>query len=537
MTEATVEPVKRKWGQKVASIFKRVLLLVVLFYVSCVVIYAFDAPRVSVDYVERVQRKIDAVPVTERGWVIYREALRPGYLEEISSGRPKKRSGEDPNGYQEIIVGDPEWPQVEAWCKAHQPLLEAIRRGAQKPIFGLGIQEFEELGLEDQKALAWSAELVGAPVKMPVTVVDGLAHHMVHNRYPCYGSAVKRFYRLLASDILAAGVSGDSVRVVADYRAALGLARQYHGTGWGDDQIHALLRMAEVNRELTDVFYARPEIFSDADLAALAGLVGDGQYRLRPDFSSSADAANDFLQRVYTEPTVGPGRVTNQGMRVLRKKYGLYEPHKDPTDGQMWGGMLPVMPVIAWWTPSRRHQERLVESFVKASEADEAEPLWVLLGKTTRAEALNAATPWGSDPVAGYMLHDFCLVWLRDSDSVLMHKRHDAMMDALAAGIAMERYKRAQGTYPASTAELAPGFLASAPVDPSTGLGLLMKVREGRAILYGRGVDGRDDGASPASYGLNYGKIARNEGEDWILFPGPQEGLVGLLKGDGGGRQ
>lgn len=99
-----------------------------------------------------------------------------------------------------------------------------------------------------------------------------------------------------------------------------------------------------------------------------------------------------------------------------------------------------------------------------------------------------------------------------------------ANAEALRVVLALEAYKRDRGRYPILLGELAPGYLTELPVDPSTGKALLLRYEAGMPVVYGRGLDGHDDGGvlEPLPVGRRKASTMPpkyGEEKDWILFP------------------
>ena len=72
--------------------------------------------------------------------------------------------------------------------------------------------------------------------------------------------------------------------------------------------------------------------------------------------------------------------------------------------------------------------------------------------------------------------------------------RGNAMNDAAATAIAVERYRRKHGRIPNQLGQLAPDFLPQVPIDPFDGKPMRYVVRDGEYLLYVVGSDGVDNG-------------------------------------------
>ncbi|CAN5487015.1 hypothetical protein BH10PLA2_BH10PLA2_32460 [soil metagenome] len=74
------------------------------------------------------------------------------------------------------------------------------------------------------------------------------------------------------------------------------------------------------------------------------------------------------------------------------------------------------------------------------------------------------------------------------------HIRNLAVLRTAIVGVAAERYRLANGRWPAKLVDLTPRFLNSLPVDPFDGLPLKVKREEGAFIVYALGADRTDNG-------------------------------------------
>ena len=102
-------------------------------------------------------------------------------------------------------------------------------------------------------------------------------------------------------------------------------------------------------------------------------------------------------------------------------------------------------------------------------------------------------------------------------------KRVVALRDALLVAIALESYQRAHGAYPDDLSALVPRYVPEPAVDHSTGKPLLYKVVDGQPLLYGRGLDGDDDGGVPGPRQVADGHwLHVPKANDWVLYPRPR---------------
>jgi hypothetical protein len=75
-------------------------------------------------------------------------------------------------------------------------------------------------------------------------------------------------------------------------------------------------------------------------------------------------------------------------------------------------------------------------------------------------------------------------------------RRRDAYLRCMAATLAAERYRRAQGDWPASLEQLAPLWIAAVPADPYDGKPLRYRRLEDGVVVYSVGRDREDNGGT-----------------------------------------
>lgn len=109
------------------------------------------------------------------------------------------------------------------------------------------------------------------------------------------------------------------------------------------------------------------------------------------------------------------------------------------------------------------------------------------------------------------------LVFYLTSGPVYMGQRIAAIQNAVDmanVGCALERYRLAHGTYPASLISLAPDLIPIIPPDVVNGAPLKYRcLDDGRFMLYSVGWNGVDDGGIPGTN--QYGRFSQKDG-DWV---------------------
>ena len=136
----------------------------------------------------------------------------------------------------------------------------------------------------------------------------------------------------------------------------------------------------------------------------------------------------------------------------------------------------------------------------------------------------NAATPSSPqlDPSAlNRTLRYFSCVSDTDFELERMETRYvtrQILLDEIRLVCALERYRLAQGAYPATLADLVPQFIADLPRDPYARAPYhYQRRKDGTFLLYGVGVNRQDDGGQ-----INPNASEREQLDDiWLYAPMP----------------
>src|SRR2546423_5234533 len=230
-------------------------------------------PTPTVNYLEELNRPKLAVPMQDRGWLIYREAIlglgnrnysKDGtdLLAEIFDARP----------------GSEHWEKVGPWLKQHAQVVELTRQGAGKPALGFILGRSGSIN--DQQVYPGYNRNAQWNSMDDAMLVSVLLPHL---------SDLKNLANVLAADARYGREQGDSERVMSDVEALLKLGEQVHG----DDQfvvvdlvaigiLHLALEQVEASllddkcklsddelRKLAQML-SRPKVA--ADLVSFAGL-------------------------------------------------------------------------------------------------------------------------------------------------------------------------------------------------------------------------------------------------------------------------
>jgi hypothetical protein len=487
-------------------------------WVGLVVWFAMEKPVVSVDYAARLNARVDQARVEDVAWPLYKQAWAKDEMFGEGGLRQEFMSGLHMSGTAPVRKTDPSEPgspSAHAFVAERKEVIAILRAAGQKELLGLRVNERLELE-------TWRTDpgLMGPSLAQRVfTKLDQQENRMR------FVKRVRQSVRLLAADMLDAAAAGDGARAAADYQAMVGMALHTHES----DKMMGMVGQAHYSiavMYLSQVLARYPALLSRAELTAMAQATAQGRAACKLDYTTEKTLRLDFIQHVYSDDGQGDGNFTFAGYRWWKADWAHLIASRHGVDD---GLTLALLPAVVSLQYSRKNAVDYVNAYFEELARRNEMPLWECVSpaleegagesfqeKFARERGLdtwrNSAFIWGPLP----MEKEY------NPTSQLLEARADALLAALA----LETYRRDHGAYPDSLAKLPPGYLKTEPVDHSTGLPLLMRTENGRPILYGRGLDGMDNGG--------FSKILKKEGkpvelpalssvshgEDWILFVG-----------------
>lgn len=471
-------------------------------------------PVVSVDYAERMLEGANNAKPEEKAWPIYRKA----WLDYDSWHNHSSKILEVPTagGYRRIRPGDAGWQAAKAFLDKHRVVVEAVHLGADRRYTGMPAGFFYDLSEEDALAYAGpdgAKGIVGR--KRPDEASRVNSEYVIGFMLPPLGM-MRQMGTLVALDALAASERNDSPRIAQDIHAILGIARQTRGSGTLIEQMVTASLIHMANETLSDVLNERPASIADSDLVALAHDLAAARSTCACDLTVEKWMMLDTIQRCYSDGGAGGGVLTVDGLRFI-DSLGV-----GTSDGT--NPFLPVprtmatfgLPLLTITTAGRKELTERVEALAAIADEDTRRPLWVLLHGGSAADKALKALYSSSSESRRYPL--IRLLMPATGAAAKTMKIAEARLDATAVATALEAYHRRERRYPDSLARLAPRYLPAPPLDHSTGEPLLMKIVDGKPLLYGRGLNKTDDG------GLRTATPGKREGEipeqgDWVLYP------------------
>jgi hypothetical protein len=486
----------RSWLWHARRFVQRVIGVLILCYIGVGIYYFSGKPSPSVDYIAKLNAPILATPESEWAWPLYREAL--------AALRP---------GLMPIAMGpeDPDWDKTVAWLDAHWAELALAREAAHKPVFGsLHSQSF---AAEDAKlfAIEHQPERDGLTARALVAVMLPQLNQM------------RDVADAFAADAARAIELGQGDRAYADIAALLSMSDQLRKRDFLVTDLVSLGIRSLAQKALARALEKSPSLLSDQQLRAFAR--ADVRLQTAGDLISYQGERYmfyDLVQRTYTDDGQGDGRITATAMHFMRRATDRQRELADSghASSDEWLRepiALATAPTVLMLSPSRKDLVEKYDELMDSAENRLSKNLRDLPPGDTDA-SLTGFKRSALDSLR-YVTRSASL-----GRSQVQAERAIGQGEGLRVAIALELYRRERGAYPTSLDVLVPQYLPAVPADRITGEPLCYRLRDGKPLIYSRGVDRDDDGGvAPTVDGEPRPQAASVGGQnvdgDWILFP------------------
>jgi hypothetical protein len=343
---------------------------------------------------------------------------------------------------------------------------------------------------------------------------------LIELRLPNLG-AMQALANWLLVDAMDAADSGRGNDALVDVRAVITMADQAGEHGVIISQLVSMAIFQRVCAVVRLVMDRWPGLWGDEELSAVTGAISAYQGGvISCDISMERDSFCDSVQRLYTDDGHGDGVPCAKGFAEFLER-------ENEMGKYMLGGVDPRSlraPLAAQKLASRRELLEKYTEIMDAAEQDASLPLWersFSFGATVQS---LAATDGGRFSVITSLLPAADRFYANAELAVQWR-------DVTLAVVALERFRRRHGRWPATLEEMVPEFLAEVPIDRSTGdpVGYVASAGAVQPMLYSRGADRDDDGGrvpvdadgdpDPKSAEF-WDQYMRAHGDgDWVLWP------------------
>jgi len=275
---------------------------------------------------------------------------------------------------------------------------------------------------------------------------------------------MRKSSRLLPLDTLIQCENQDPGKAIESIRASLALAQSVDGPLLTHRLTHVAVR-GRTYRTIERMLNRIP--LTDEQLQTLAGWV------------TASDTSDGFKRAMVAEQCLG--------LQVLQA------PIRDIVSQTGYGKGLFLM-LIPWKVLGLCYRDALAFIDLMQNSIDALE-----LPEPEHLEAFDAVQEnAGNGRQRGIIAY---LIWPIFARMFNIDIRNQAHFRVTQAGIAVERYRLAQGRLPQSLEELVPEYMEAVPADPFDGRPLKYRMLETGYVVYSIGEDSSDDGGNERGKG------------------------------------
>ncbi len=481
---------------------------IVLVYIGLAALLVMRHPNPTIDYIAEFNRPMLSTPVADRAWPIYRAAWTKAHIWDNGAVLwPDKERGM-------VRPGEPGWPAAAVFLREQAPLLASLREAVAKPSLGWELKAgWEAIPAEDRAAMQGPSTTPN-PLSAGQSADDPLLSRALVSVMLPFLNPMRHSANLLAADMWLAASEHESDRLLADYRAMVGLANHAGQCPLLVNQFVRLGIIALADQTIMALNVSDPTLLASHRVDLLHAMTSAEQL-FRLDISGEKAFYMDMIQRVYSDDGHGDGTLTLDGLRFWEQ---MSDTHRiRPINTPETALRILILPAATTLTASRKDLTEQLNRFYVAAQEDAARPMW-MKGKTpSKVDALvNSWKPASLRPDY-YLLLSILAPSLNRASTTFGQARavHEASMVALS----LEAYHDKAGQYPTDLSELVPHYLPTAPLDYSTGTPLRYKLVNGKPLLYGLGKDGIDDGGVWADKKNHWPNVPATG--DWVVYPPP----------------
>lgn len=533
-----------KWSWRaVAGLF--------VVYLGMFIYFMMGSPDIKVDYLAQFNARANAVPENERAWPLYRQAyveldLRrvrewdtptPYYADLPPEEQEEYWEELEPpfraNVYDRLRLSlhpdDPGWESTASFLREHTEQFALIRQGAQQSGMGMAAGFPEDYAPEDR--VLFQIEVIQGGKNRPFTHPE---KNLFSALLPHLGP-VRQMTHLLAADTRLAAIQGDAPRAYNDLVALQGLADHCLETPCVIGELVSLSIRTIGYEVTTEILTRHPDQLTDDQLRRLAHHYASSDLSLEYCTNGERQWFYDLAQRIYTDDGHGDGRLTPEGIKLLRSvvgsiSVGSYLEQEYLSIPQLEDVLGPTTMLTM---ASRKELTDKYEQMLDAHAEEANKPLWEGPQLQDIDEQIES---WSRLEQRKFII----LNVLMPSMGYVMQKGETVRgkCDGILIGIALELYHRDTGDWPRYLDVLSPQYIPRLPVDRLTGKPLKYRITDDGPLVYSVGVDGDDDGGQ-APINPNTGEAANREASasryygqhrtepkhdgDWVLWPEPRD--------------
>lgn len=500
------------------------------------------------EMVARINAPIADVPVEERAWPILREIeissrdpsldIWSGMYLKTEDMLPEELEGDEDGT---VFLGDltpehPTWPRVGAFLERAEPTIDKILATTRFEHLGFRIDFGYRLDPKDIEMIygditsdeSWHE---GEPDWSAMPVAKRLARQSSINVQLAHLGVLRRMSRLIQVEMVAAHYRGDTERVLTCVKAIQRIG------DWAREQPMLICCLVDLNikkevlERVGQFLRDNADAYDRSALRALCHQLASMVFSVREGIEWEQHLyMEDFLDRIYSKN----GQLTDEGLECLLQfeDYAYGRSGEKEDTAPTWAHKLFSNIVTSRWS------YRLGTPIASMVLADR-DAMRAMADRCYADTHAYGAMPYGE-------MYEYDSDLDRLADSTWMKFRYIPLFiympalsacykteaqgrfarDGLLIVMAAELYRRDEGAWPVAQEVMVPRYLPQVYVDESDEAlrPLILRVDEdGGLMVYGRGLDGDDDGGVRSGrpwmqLDYNYDDEAMPDC-DWVLYP------------------
>ena len=462
----------RAWPRRAMRRTGQALGVLLVVYAVAAVYYATGRPKVSVDYLARMNAEALALPEKDRAWPVYRQALL-----ELDRDRAEELLRPDTPE-----PGSAEWNEVVRLVGDSQIVLATARRAVNMDHFGY----VYGTDIREENRKLWPEQYAGQEGDEPSELwLADTPETCLIGVQSAYLFELRKLARLFSIDAAIGTEKANADRVNADIEALLGITRHLRSQDMLIGQLVAISILRKTIDATAEVLRLQPELLTDAQLRRLAHAFGSGNLHPIIRIDSERLWFDDFLQRIYTDDGHGDGHLVPGAISAMQmiRAGGYDRPKRSVAE-------IATTPLANAIVASRKDMMAYCDRIVDRNKARFAMPYWEVYRSGSNGDEVRSEMSIRQKLRYWFFASGF------PSFEPTYRMREDVVgrLDGLLVALALEVYRRRQGGWPERLDELVPDLLPSVPRDRFTGEPLCYRIDGGEALVYSVGQDLDDDG-------------------------------------------
>ena len=476
----------------------------------------------KLDYVAIANAPILATPQDQRAWPIYREAI-------LRFGLPMKETDRAIwSALTDWSEGDAGWPDAVRWLNERADGVALIRRAAALPAVGF----VRGPGGDSEDPALFATDLALREKNAPH--IHPIRRGSLNGSTFYYGEILQDLIYILEADARVAREAADAPRLIADITAMIQMGMQ-SDAAMSFNRHHQVSSLSSACYSIQDTLVQTPALLDETALRDIAHRISRRRNAAElNDLTGIRYEFDDQLQRFYTDDGHGDGRLTPEGVAILKSwSAGPTSDRRLAAAYKAWA----LQPELIAFS-SRRAVKREFDALMDEAADLLGRPLrdadWAAW--TARLDALKQPGNLAYVAIPLALQENFSM----DHETV---ERYLGRRDGVVVAIALELYRRQHGAFPTTLDALVPWILPAIPADRITGDPVRYRLVEGRPLIYSVGVDRSDNGGRPRVWfdrkgnrqtggAARWGRpgAARSDPRtidgDWILYDGWPPGVL-----------